>query len=84
MHGDVYKETAPIERKVTAATAASYLSLVGVLAILQTAQADLDLIAWMPDAIETLAVPLLPGLVTYVAGYLAKHTARPDLPDEQR
>ena len=74
----------PVERKVTAATAGSYLSLVAVLTVLQTVNADLDLIAWLPDWLESLAIPLLPGLITWVSGYKAKHTARPDLPMEQR
>ncbi len=84
MHGDPVTYGKPIERKVTAATAGSYLGLVAVLTVLQTVGADLDLIAFLPDWLESLAVPLLPGLITYVSGYKAKHTARPDLPLDQR
>ncbi|MFG6197884.1 hypothetical protein [Nonomuraea sp. JJY05] len=46
--------------------------------------ADLDLIAWLPDWVESLTIPLLPGLIAYVSRYVAKHTARPDLPPDQR
>ncbi|GAB2918799.1 hypothetical protein GCM10027203_18150 [Nonomuraea fastidiosa] len=75
---------APVEAKVKAATAGSYLGLVAVLAVLQAVNADLDLISFLPDWLESLAVPLLPGLITWVSGYKAKHTARPDLPMDQR
>lgn len=84
MHGEPVTESKPVERKVTAATAGSYLGLLAVLTVLQTVNSNLDLIAFLPDVVETLAIPLLPGLITYVAGYVAKHTARPDLPASQR
>lgn len=85
MHGDPITYGKPkVERKVTAATAGSYLGLLAVLTILQAINADLDLIAWLPDCLESLAIPLLPGLTTYVSGYVARHTARPDLPLHQR
>ncbi|MEV0313510.1 hypothetical protein [Nonomuraea fuscirosea] len=74
----------PVERKVTAAAAGSYLGLVAILSVLQTVNADLDLIAILPDWLESLTIPLLPGLISWVSGYKAKHTARPDLPLEQR
>jgi hypothetical protein len=74
----------PVERKVTASAAGSYLGLVAILAVLQAVNADLDLIAWLPDWLESLAVPLLPGLITWVSGYRTAHTARPDLPAGQR
>ncbi|MET9245640.1 hypothetical protein [Nonomuraea sp. NPDC003709] len=74
----------PVERKVTGATVGSCLSLLAVLTVLQTVNADLDLIAFLPDWLESLTVPLLPGLITYMSGYKAKHTARPDLPLDQR
>ncbi|MFI7709207.1 hypothetical protein [Nonomuraea sp. NPDC049480] len=66
------------------ATAGSYLGLLAVLTVLQTVNADLNLISSLPDWLETLSIPLLPGLITYVSGYAAKHTARPDLPLDQR
>ncbi len=85
MHGEpVTYGKLPVERKVSAATAGSYLGLVAVLTVLQTVNADLDLIAFLPDWLESLTIPLLPGLISYVSGYKAKHTARPDLPPDQR
>ncbi|MEU5863476.1 hypothetical protein ABZ815_20065 [Nonomuraea sp. NPDC047529] len=84
MHGEPISYGKPVERKVTAATAGSYLGLLTVLTVLQTVNTDLDLIAWLPDWLESLAIPLLPGLITYVSGYKTKHTPRPDLPPDQR
>jgi hypothetical protein len=85
MHGEPISYGKPkVERKVTAATAGSYLGLLAILTVLQTVNADLDLIAFLPDWLESLAIPLLPGLITYVSGYKARHTARPDLPLDQR
>ena len=55
-----------------------------LLAPLQAIQANLDLIAFLPDWLETLAIPLVPGLIVYVSGYVTKHEPRPDLPASQR
>ncbi|MFI6737272.1 hypothetical protein ACIBI9_30470 [Nonomuraea sp. NPDC050451] len=92
MSAPCWKEGVPItfgkpnvERNVTAATAAgSYLGLLAVLTVLHAINADLDLISFLPDWLESLSIPLLPGLITYVSGYKAKHTARSDLPLDQR
>ncbi|MFI6886742.1 hypothetical protein [Streptosporangium canum] len=84
MHGESIAESRPVERKVTAAAAGSYLGLLAGLTVLQTVQADLDLLSFLPDVVETLLIPLLPGLVAYVSGFVAKHTARPDLPLDER
>jgi hypothetical protein len=85
MHGDPITPSRPkVEAKVKASTAAAYLGLLAVLAPLQAVQANLDLIEFLPDWLETLAVPLLPGLITYVAGYATRHEPRPDLPMHQR
>ncbi|AQZ70427.1 unnamed protein product [[Actinomadura] parvosata subsp. kistnae] len=85
MHGEhITYGKVPVERKVTASAVGSYLGLLAILVVLQAVSDDLDLISFLPDVIETLAIPLLPGLITYVSGYVAKHTARPDLPLDQR
>jgi hypothetical protein len=36
------------------------------------------------DWLKSLGIPLLPDLITYVSGYVARHTARPNLPFDQR
>jgi hypothetical protein len=85
MHAEpVTYDRPPVEKKVKAGAAASYLGLLALLTVLQAVKADLDLIEFLPDWAESLTIPLLPGLVTYVAGYVAKHTPRPDLPASQR
>ncbi|MFB4294779.1 hypothetical protein ACBI99_44620 [Nonomuraea sp. ATR24] len=73
-----------VEAKVKASTVGAYLGLLAILAPLQAVNGNLDLIEFLPDWLETLAIPLLPGLVTYVSGYVAKHEPRPDLPIGQR
>lgn len=75
---------AKAEPKVKAATAGAYLGLLAVLTVLQTVSGNLDLISFLPDWLETFLIPLIPGLVAYVAGYVAKHAPRPDLPASQR
>jgi len=67
--------TAPIESKVTVASVATYLGLVALLAILNGV-GDANLITALPDALEVFAAPLLPTAVTFVSGYMAKHTPR--------
>jgi len=84
MHGDVIPEKAPVEAKVKAATLATYLGSVGVLAVLQAVSGDLSLIAFLPDWLETILVPLVPTAITAVSSYKADHTPRPDLPADQR
>jgi hypothetical protein len=57
------------------------------LFLLKPAQAlnsDHSLIAFLPDWLEAVIIPLLPTGLAAAAGYKAKHTARPDLPVEQR
>lgn len=85
MHGEPVSYSKPkTEAKVKAGTAGAYLGLLALLAPLQAIQANLDLIAFLPDWLETLAIPLVPGLIVYVAGYVTKHEPRPDLPVGQR
>jgi len=70
--------SAPVETKVKVATIATYLGLVALLAVLN-AVAEANLIAGLPDVVEVFVAPLLPTAITFVAGYIAKHTHRPDL-----
>lgn len=73
-----------VETKVKVATVASYFGGVGLLAILQAVSADANLIASMPDAAEVFVVPLLTSAVTFIGGWLAKHTYRPAEPAYRR
>lgn len=84
MHGEPIAESRPVEAKVKWATLGSYLGSVAVLSVLQAVNSDLSLIAFWPDWLETITVPLLPAAITAVAGFRARHTPRPDLPLSQR
>ncbi|MFI5955801.1 hypothetical protein [Cryptosporangium sp. NPDC051539] len=72
----VAKHRAP-EPKVTWATIGSYVAGVVGLTILQFLDADLTLLAWLPDPIETAVVPLVPAAAAFIAGYRTRHQARP-------
>lgn len=69
---------APLELKVKVATAATYLAGVALLGFLN-ATTTADLIAGLPDVVEAFVAPGVVSLVTFISGYLAKHTPRPDL-----
>jgi hypothetical protein len=68
---------APVEKKVTAATFASYLGGVALLAILNGV-ADTNLITALPDVVEVFVAPLVPTAITFIGGYVARHTPRND------
>ncbi|MFJ2093108.1 holin [Streptomyces sp. NPDC087901] len=72
---------APVERKVSLATAAAYLTSTGLLGILAAVEDNARLLSWMPDAVSPLVLSLVPGLVTFVAGWQAKHTPRAETPE---
>ncbi|MFJ1827368.1 holin [Streptomyces sp. NPDC088178] len=67
---------APVEKKVTAASAGAYLASTGLLASLAAVQDDARLVGWMPDALAPFALALVPTAITFVGGWLAKHTPR--------
>lgn len=68
---------APVEKKVTVATAGSYLGGVALLAVLN-AISTIDLITALPPVAQVFIAPLIPTLVTFVGGYVARHTPRND------
>lgn len=75
-----------IEQKVKASTAASYLVSLVVIALangIQDHEGSL-LLGSLPDWLESLLLPLLPAIATFLAGWAAKHTHRPDLPAANR
>ncbi len=78
------KVKAPIEAKVKAMTLASYLAGVALVAVIQAISDTPSMIAFLPDWIETITLPLLPTALTAATGYKARHTPRPDLPADQR
>ncbi|WP_327029697.1 hypothetical protein OG989_04025 [Micromonospora sp. NBC_01740] len=70
--------SAPVETKVKAASIATYLGSLALLAILNGV-ADANLISGLPDVVEVFVAPLVPTAIAFVAGYVAKHTPRRDL-----
>ncbi|MEV0586305.1 hypothetical protein [Nonomuraea sp. NPDC050310] len=85
MHGEpVRYSRPPVEAKVKWASVGAYLGAVAGTAVLQAIDADHSLIAILPDWLEALTIPLLPTGLAWLAGFRAKHTARPDLPVGQR
>ncbi|MER7212439.1 hypothetical protein ABT340_35750 [Streptosporangium sp. NPDC000239] len=85
MHGEPITTSRPaVEAKVKWATLGTYLGSVAALSVLQAVNSDLSLIAFWPDWLETITVPLIPTAITAVSGFMARHTPRPDLPLSQR
>ena len=71
--------SAPVESKVTAATIAAALTTF-VLWLLAEYVFDAD----VPTAVAGIVAVVVPGVVTFIAGYSAKHTRRPDLGETGR
>lgn len=71
--------TAPIEKKVKASTALSYLASLAALAILGGVSNDPSIISGMPDALEPFVLSLIPAAASWIAGWAAPHTPRSDV-----
>lgn len=69
----------PVELKVKVAAIATYLGVGALLGIAQAFSDDPVLQGSLPTWLTPLLVPLLPGVITYLAAYRAAHTPRPDL-----
>ncbi|MBV7671364.1 holin [Streptomyces halstedii] len=67
---------APVEKKVTAASAGAYLASTGLLASLAAVQDNARLVEWMPDGLAPFVLALVPAAVTFVGGWAARHTPR--------
>ncbi|MEV1063366.1 holin [Streptomyces sp. NPDC050263] len=68
--------SAPVEKKVTAATAAAYVGSTGLLASLEAVPDHAELVGWMPSALAPFVLALVPAAITFVSGWAAKHTPR--------
>lgn len=85
MHAEpVSSSKPPVESKVKWAAFGTFVGSVAATAVLQAIDADHSLIEVFPDWLEAVVIPLLPTAISWVAGWRAKHTARPDLPVGQR
>lgn len=69
---------APIEKKVKAATVATYVGSVIILAVLGAVSSNPLLISGLPDWIEAILIPVIPALVTFFTAYQTEHTPRPE------
>ncbi|MFB8772087.1 holin [Streptomyces broussonetiae] len=67
---------APVEKKVTAATAGTYVGSTALLAGLEAVQDHQELVGWMPSALAPFVLALVPAAITFVSGWVAKHTPR--------
>lgn len=67
----------PIEKKVSWATAGSFaVSL--VIAILNGTAGNNQLLGSLPGWAQSFLIVVGPSLATFLSGYFAKHTPRPD------
>jgi len=69
------RDSAPIEKKVTAAAVVSLLASV-VLAILSYVGGDQAVLAGVDPVLRGLLLAVIPPLAAFVGGYVAPHTPR--------
>ncbi|MFJ6566417.1 holin [Streptomyces sp. NPDC091292] len=67
---------AAVEKKVTAATAATFVGSTALLAGLQAVQDHAELVSWMPSALAPFALAVVPTAITFVSGWAARHSPR--------
>ncbi|MFM9675760.1 holin [Streptomyces brasiliscabiei] len=70
--------SAPIEKKVKAATAVTYLVSVAGLSVLGAVTNNPSLVSSMPDGLEPFVLALVPAASAAIAGWAAPHTPRSD------
>ncbi|MET7914472.1 holin [Streptomyces avermitilis] len=71
--------SAPVEKKVTAASVLAYLASLAGLAVLGAVTDDPSLISGMPNALEPFVLALVPAAASWIAGWAAPHTPRSDV-----
>ncbi|PWJ07910.1 holin [Streptomyces sp. NWU49] len=67
---------APVEKKVTAATAATFVGSTALLGALEAVRDNAELVGWMPPALAPFVLALVPTAITFVSGWAARHTPR--------
>jgi hypothetical protein len=72
--------SAPVEKKVVASTAAAFL-VGAVVAFLNWSVGNSQLLGSLPSWAQVLAAFAVPPLVTFLSGWQAQHTPRPDTGD---
>ncbi|MEU7431098.1 holin [Streptomyces sioyaensis] len=67
--------TAPVEKKVSAATLGSLTAAVAIT-VLNATVGDTALLGSAPPWLQDLATLIVPPLITFLSGYNARHTPR--------
>ncbi|HEX5566889.1 MAG TPA: holin [Streptomyces sp.] len=67
---------APVEKKVTAATAATFVGSTALLGALEAVRDNAELVGWLPPALAPFVLALIPTAITFVSGWAARHTPR--------
>lgn len=67
---------APVEKKVTAATAATFVGSTALLGALEAVRDNTELVGWLPPALAPFVLALVPTAITFVSGWAARHTPR--------
>jgi hypothetical protein len=70
----------PVEAKVKAATGAAFFVGLGI-SFMNWAVGDSQLMGSLPPWAQALATLAVPPLVTFLSGWQARHTPRPDTGD---
>ncbi|MEV8552552.1 holin [Streptomyces glaucescens] len=69
---------ARLEKKVSAATAGTYVASTALLAGLEAVQDNAELVSWLPPALAPFVLALVPAAISFVSGWAARHTPRID------
>ena len=70
--------TGPVEKKVAASSVAAFLGSTGLLAVLTALQDNTGLVGGLPDALEPFVLGAIPTAITFVGGWVTRHTPRAD------
>jgi len=72
---------APIEAKVKSATTVAFLVSL-VIAVLNAVAADDSLLGPLPSWLQAPVIAVVPAVLTFLAGWQAKHTPRITVPPQ--
>ncbi|MFJ4363295.1 holin [Streptomyces chartreusis] len=67
---------APVGKKVTAATAGTFVGSTALLGGLEAVHDNAELVSWMPPGLAPFVLALVPTAITSVSGWVAKHSPR--------
>lgn len=69
---------AAVEPKVKWATGAAYLASSGLLGVLGAVEDDGRILEALPNPLGALLLAVVPALITFAAGWKARHAPRPE------